>query len=140
MAALETALWAAVGGDVEALAASIQLEGRARERAEKIFERLPPEVRGQHGSPDNLIALLTAKDVPVTGSMRVMAEKQSNENETTLAVVFESETAPKRFVARSRQLKLQRNGGDWKLVVPEAAVEFYGAALAAPAGTDSAAK
>jgi hypothetical protein len=136
-AAFETALWAAVGGDIDALAAGMSFEAGAREKADAILAKLPPDLRAQYSTPEKLVALFTAKDVPLDSAMRVLAEGRMSENDVRLAVMFEvgnqktEPAATKRVpVRQERELALRREGNNWKLVVPGTAVEKYGAILA----------
>lgn len=123
-AALETALWAAVGGDIDVLAATISLEGGARARAEAILADLPAAERARYASPEQLVALFTARDVPVGASMRLLPRAGSREGEAGITLVLQGETA-----TRSLELTLRQRDGAWQLVVPESAVEKYGAML-----------
>lgn len=122
--ALETALWAAVGGDIEALADTISLDAGARAKAAAILAGLPEPARAYYGSPEKLVALFTAKDVPVGSNMRMVTRAGATADEAKLTLVLQGETA-----TRSIELALRRQDGAWRLVVPEAAVEKYGAML-----------
>ncbi|MBI4626610.1 MAG: hypothetical protein HY736_25750 [Verrucomicrobia bacterium] len=123
-ATLETALWAAVGGDIDVLADTISLDAGARAKAEAILAGLPAAARTHYASPEKLVALLTAKDVPEGASMRVVAQSGTATDEARLYVVLQGEKA-----TRGADLALRRHAGNWKLVVPESAVEKYGAML-----------
>lgn len=123
-AAVETALWAAVGGDIEVLADTITLDAGARAKAEALLAGLPPAAREHYASPEKLVALLTSKDVPVGASMRLVARAGTAVDEAKLTLVLQGETA-----TRSIELTLRQRDGNWRLVVPEDAIEKYGAML-----------
>lgn len=122
--AVETALWAAVGGDIDVLADTISLDAGARAKAEAILAGLPAADRTHYASPEKLVALFTAKDVPVGASMRVMTRSHAATDDAKLTLVLQGETA-----TRSIELALRQRDGNWRLVVPESAVEKYGATL-----------
>jgi len=135
-AALETALWAAVGGDIETLATTISLDERALATAIAVMDRLPADVRQQYGSPEEFVALLTARDVPMEARLRFDTERPLGETEVELRVLLDSEApAPAgaqkkgRRMVQGKELMLRRLGSDWKLLVPAAAVEKYGQLL-----------
>src|ERR1035437_7783794 len=70
-AALETALWAGAGGDVEAFAKMITLiDSRTQRAAQALLDSLPEAMRAEYGTPERLIAFLTVKDVPL-GAVQV---------------------------------------------------------------------
>jgi hypothetical protein len=130
-AVLETTLWAAAGGDVDALAKGLVFEPGAREKVETLIASLPADARRQYSTPEHLVALLTAKDIPTEGGVRFMARDQGAD-ERVMAVVFQNEKEKR---LQNKFLITRRVGEEWKLVVPHAAVAKYTVALkgAAPA-------
>ena len=74
-AAVETFLWAAVGGDVEVVANSILLDPAAQAKAQELFARLPDAMQAQYRSPDNLVALMLAKDAAALSGMQVLGQR-----------------------------------------------------------------
>lgn len=120
-AALETALWAALGGEVETLAAMLEFEPKARLAAERMLRSLP--TGGGYGTPERLVALFTAKDV-APGSARLVSETRRGE-EASLRVRLTSAEGP----SKSTTLTVRRTAAGWKFVVPERAVERYAAML-----------
>jgi hypothetical protein len=132
IAALETALWAAVAGEVDAFASLIGFEPGAREKAEAMMLQLPAGTRSRDDSPAKWIAALAAADIPKTGSMRVLGKKQVSEDEVKLQVLFfnDAATAKEKGHFGYRDLSFRRAGESWQLVVPVSAVEKYGATQA----------
>lgn len=125
-AAVETALWAAAGGDVDRLAHMLVFAPGAREKAEALLAELPVATRADFDSPEKLVASLGAKDVPL-GSARLIDQKERNGNETWIAAQLSgSKTGEKPRVV---MLSLREVGGSWKLVVPTKAIEKYSAML-----------
>jgi hypothetical protein len=128
-AALETALWAGAGGDFEVLAKSIMLiDYRTQKEAQALFASLPESMRGKFASPEQVIAFLTVKDVPL-GAVQVRRA-------TDLAgwpmgpaqqvQILETQADGKQ---KDASLVLVNPGGGWKLVVNQAVVAKYAAQL-----------
>lgn len=143
-AALETALWAAVGGDIDVLASTLVLGPEARRRAEAVLAGLPPEMRVQYATPEKFAALFTARDVPLDASLTLNPIKGDNENEALLRIrLTGSQTVAGKTAlveSKSTLLSLRRFDDGWKLQVPEAAIEKYAAQLSAPGAAQPGAK
>lgn len=123
-AALETALWAAAAGDVEALAGLLSIDPVVRTKVNGLLMNLPVSLRPDYGTPERLIALLAAGDVPL-GAAQIHDFKASDLNGTKLTAVLR-DTENK---YRSANLTLRLEGEAWKIVVPAKAVERYAAML-----------
>lgn len=123
-AALETAFWAATGGDIDTLVGILALEGDARTAAEQILASLPASVRSEYRTPEHLVALLTAKDIPLTGIQITPPRKDDPAGTRVLARVPAADGK-----SRTVAVSLRQYGSDWKLVVPRSAVEKYGQTL-----------
>ena len=122
-ATLETALWAAKTGDINALVDMIALDERARVKAQLLLDSLPDATRAQYTTPEQLIASLTARDVPLT-SMRV-AGVIAGTDDTQLIVNLPTQEQPERIT----KLALHRYADGWRLKVPESAVDKYSQTL-----------
>jgi hypothetical protein len=127
VAALETVLWAAAGGDVDVFARRIHFDAAGRKAMQALWEGLPPAERVRHASPEHLLAFLSIKDVPVgTALVSAWKEKSNTVQGVSLALSAQGEKA------RTVTLVLQRDGEEWKLLATEAAVARYAAALRGP--------
>ncbi len=126
-AALETALWASAGGDIEALASLLAFEPDAQAEALALYAQLPEKLRQEFVSPERLVAVLSAKDVPL-GSATILGEYPSAVDTIVSAKIFDAEGQQKRLL-----FSLRAEGDRWRLVVPENAVKRYAAWLHAPA-------
>jgi len=122
--AVETILWAAAGGDIEPLAGMLRLNAGARAKAEEILTRLPEAVRAQYGTPEHLIALLTAKDVPLGGAG---ITKFDTYGENVAAVGLHLQTPE--GAAKNITVQLYRQDDGWQLDVPAKVMENYSAKL-----------
>jgi hypothetical protein len=122
-AALETALWSAKEGDINSLAGMLLLDDGARAKAEQLLAGLPEATRAQYATPEQLVAFLTAKDVPLT-SMRV-AGMTVEGDEAQLVVHLPTAQQPDKMT----KLGLHRSPDGWRFKVPESAVDRYSQAL-----------
>jgi len=117
-AAIETTLWAAAGGELGALKEAFTFDEETRERVEKILQGLPEMVRRQYASPEALLALFVARDVP-QDSVQVVTRQQHDADNATVFVRLkdaEGNTQP-------IYLTMRRDERGWRLLVPTQAVE-----------------
>jgi hypothetical protein len=119
-ATLETALWAAAAGDVEALSGLLSIDPVVRTKVNAMLLRLPASLRQDYGTPERLIALLAARDVPM-GAAQIRDFRVSDVKGTQLLAVLRD--AENNY--RSANLTLRQEGEAWKIVVPESAVDRY---------------
>ena len=125
--AIETALWAAAGGDTEVLMKSLVFEESAKRKAEALFASLPEDVRRRYRGPEELVAFMTAKDVPLEGA-RIIARADEKAEERKIAVQLKNAAGS----VRQLQIGVRKMADGWRLVMPESAVERYAAGLKAP--------
>jgi hypothetical protein len=129
-ATLETALWAAAGGDIDAFASCLLLSGgQTRQRATALLESLPAELRAQYGTPERLIASLAIKDVPL-GAAQVI-EWNEFKTPASIALVQMQLSAPD-GKANDVSLCFTTQSGGWKLDVPDSAIAKYSEMLKGP--------
>jgi hypothetical protein len=129
-AAIETALWAAAGGDIEALGQMLAFAPGTQAKADALWAELSPATRTRYGSVAQLVAELTAKDVPL-GRARLIDPKFRDES----GVRFVAQLSKAEEKPRTVALTLRQEGDQWKLVVPPGVIDRYGAMLrAAEAG------
>ena len=128
-AVLETALWAAAGGDVDAFAKLIVLDEKARAAATELLGSLPPELREQLRTPERMIAFFSIKDVP-TGQAKVRSWSAGSEKFRPVELALLGPDG------RGREVRLMVVRSDvredWKLGVTSGVVAKYAAALKAP--------
>jgi hypothetical protein len=77
-AAVETMLWAAAGGDLSALKNTLALAPDTQSKAADLLASLPSGISETYASPEDLMALLVAGNVPLD-SAQVVA-KQVNQD------------------------------------------------------------
>ena len=131
-AVFETALWAGAGGNVESLAGLLFFDADSQARAKTIFAKLPATMQQELATPERLIALLVARDVPL-GSAEILTQITPVDPaaDTKLHVKL---TDPE-GKSKEAYLSLQRQDGAWHFVVPPKAVERYATLLQTPVTT-----
>lgn len=125
-AAFETVLWASAGGDIDRLVELLAFAPEARDLSAAIFAQLPAAMRKEFATPERLIAVLTAKDVPL-GRAAILRQNATPTDTKVTAQIFDAAGNPK--VA---QFSLRAEGDRWRLVVPVNVVKRYAAALHPP--------
>lgn len=91
-AAVETALWAAAGGDVAKLQGMLQLDESVRAKAAEMLARLPENARAAYASPEQLIAAFTIKSVPL-GDAQLVWQHQPGPDEAVACVLVKNPDA-----------------------------------------------
>jgi len=91
-ATVETALWAAAGGDVEALKNLLQLDEPVRARAGAMLARLPDAMRATYASPEHLVAAFTTKAIPL-GDAQLVWQHQLTPDEAVACVFMKNPDA-----------------------------------------------
>lgn len=125
-AAVETVLWAAVGGDVEALTNSIVLDESARAKAEALMARLPEATRAEYGSPEKLISLFLAKDAAAATGMQILGQRDLSAEVVGVRIrvgTEEGKTSEQNFGFR-------RSNDGLRLIINDKVVDKYARQLA----------
>jgi hypothetical protein len=106
-------LWAAAGGDLSTLKNTLALAPDTQSKAADLLASLPPADSQPYASPEDLMALLVAGDVPLD-SAQVVA-KQINQDGQVIEYLRLKDS-----VGRTRPvfLALQKVSDSWKLTVP----------------------
>lgn len=124
-AAFQTALWAAAGGDLDALTDTLSFDAAARDRAAATFERLPAAVQNEVGTPERLMALLTAVAVPLGNATIIGQSATLNGSDIKVtARLTDVDGQPKVAI-----FDLRKDDDRWRLQVPADVVRKYSAWL-----------
>jgi hypothetical protein len=117
-AAVETMLWAAAGGDLKTLKDTLVLAPDAQSKAANLLARLPSAPGEPLASPEDLMALLVAGNVPLD-SAQVVARQISGDGQVVEYLRLKDSGG------RTRQvyLALQKASDAWTLTVPASALE-----------------
>lgn len=126
-ASLETALWASVNGDIDTLTGLLLFDAEARNEAAALFARLPAALQQEFVSPERLVAVLAAKDVPL-GSAAILNQYLVEQEARVTVQIFDADNKH-----RMALLSLRSDETGWRFVVPANAVKRYAAWLRAPA-------
>ena len=136
-AAIETALWAGAGGDVEALAGLLYFDARSRQAAEQLLASVSGPLRAQCNTPEQLIAMLTAKDIPL-GRARMIQVFDQKDGVASDHVTVALELSDPKGKSKNAGLLLRQTDDGWKLVVRDKVIEDYAAKLKGePAAAES---
>lgn len=119
-AGVETALWAANGGDVETLRGMLTFTDSARAKAEAWFAGLSENVRREYGSAENVIALLIARDAANLTGMQVLGKKEVSPSDVGVRVRFAADDKTK-----DDTFLMHRGADGWRLLLPDQAVESF---------------
>ena len=140
-AAVATALWAAAGGDVRAFGSLLEFDDIARTRAAELLARLPSGLRNSYPTPDDLVASVTMKNIPLTQAQVSWLHQSDPDHAavglrlgkaapavTSPAAASAADPAappglPETGQAMMVFLTLHRTGATWRVVVPAAAVD-----------------
>lgn len=152
-AAVETALWAAAGGDVRAFAGTLELDAKTRIKAAELLARLPAEAQQAFGSPEGLVAIAAMKAIPLTEAQVVWSNETAPDSavmglllgkEGSESVAPEGEPAGEAVsrppalddsgASKLTFLTLRRTGFTWRLVVPPSAIDRIARDLGVPKG------
>lgn len=117
--AAQTLLWAAVAGDLDAIAGSLTLTPAARQKADEWFSRQSDETRRQYGNPEKLMALMLARDAGRLSGMGVLGQDTLGSDDTILRLRFASEDGK----TKDDTLPFHRSAAGWQLQLSERAVE-----------------
>jgi hypothetical protein len=141
-------LWAAAGGDVHALTGLLELTDATRAQAAELLGKLPAELRGAFGSPEELIAIATVKKIPLTEA-QVAWFNETDDDHAVIGLMLTSADAeaapalegveegkppmlPERGINKLAYLSLHRTASGWRLVVPATAVDRIARELIGP--------
>ena len=120
-ATLETALWAAANGELDALAATLALDATGRAEAAALFSRLPASVQAEMATPERMVALLTASDVPL-GRAAILRQQATPDGMDILTQLTDADGH-----AKTAMFSFKSEGESWRLQVPASVVRKYAA-------------
>jgi len=140
-AAVQTALWAAAGGDINTLAGMVNLNAAEQAKVEAALAGLPEQIRASLGTPERMMAMLAMKDLPLS-SMQAMQVSAPLEgpgipvNPDVAVVQLKLQSAD--GATKSTKLTLSQGPAGWGFEVSSDVVDKYLRAVAAPSSTAAA--
>lgn len=147
-AAVETMLWAAMGGDTGRLQSLFHFDESTRAKLEQFFSALPASTRATYAAPEQLVAAFTARGIPM-GEAQIVWQQQSGPDEAVACVWVTNPPGPvptsalenrsgdaktppmlPSNVKRSQALLLlHRHDDGWRVIVPGTAIDRLAAEL-----------
>lgn len=117
--ATETILWAATGGDIDALADAVVLEPKAKKQADHWFAGLSDETRAQYGSPEKVLALMMAKDAAALTGMQVVGQQEIKPDLMAVRVRMQADNGK----TKDENLAFYQAPDGWRMVLPQSFLE-----------------
>lgn len=132
---LETALWAAAGGDLGTLKGVFEFDAVSLAKAQAVLDVMPEASRDMYSTPEDLLTLLAAREIPLTEAQWFARTDHDADTVTESVVLRDPE-------GRTQQAHLTFHRGEhgWRLTVPEAIVERMTDALISPPSPSSETK
>lgn len=115
---LETTLWAAAGGDLGTLKNVFEFDAAALAKAQAVLDGMPEVSRGAYSAPEDLLTLLSAREIPLTDA-QWFARTDHDENTVTESVVLRDAGGG----TQQAHLTFHRGEHGWRLMVPAPMVE-----------------
>ena len=140
-AAVETALWAAAGGELNTLAGMMYLNTEGRAKVESALAGLPEQIRPSLGTPERMMAMLAMKDLPLS-SMQALQVSAPLEgpgipvNPDVAVVQLKLQNAD--GATKSTKLTLRQGSAGWGFEVSSDVVDKYLRAVAASSSNAAA--
>jgi hypothetical protein len=139
-ATIESFLWAATHGDVDALLGMLEFQnGEAGGKLDELFASLPADARERYGNPQRMFAAsVAAKMTSTVKAMAVVAQSESDPSSSTRQMaVLRIRYADAGGQQKDQPIMLTRDAGGWRFIVTGTAVvdytrELTGAAAPAP--------
>ena len=153
--AIETALWAAAGGDVATLSALLELDPVARAKADALLAQLPVTARQNFANAEAMIASATIGHIPLAEAQIAWFHASDDDHASAALLLHGTEHLPPASVAppeldptgepppaarenpnpgtRMTTITLHRSNAGWRLVVPDSAIDRMGRDLLATA-------
>ena len=117
--AIESLLWAATGGEVDALTESVMIEPKAKQKAAEWFAGLPEATRAQYGSPEKVLALMIAKDAAALSGMQVLGQQEINPDITAMRIRMQVDGSK----TKDETLPFYHAPDGWRMVLPMSFLE-----------------
>lgn len=133
-AALETTVWAVANGDMDTLAATLQVDAKSRAKLEQSLAALPNDLRAQYGTPEQLLALMVSKDIP-DGGMHILGPVQPRpDGMPDNFEVMQLKLQDTKGGMKKTVVMVQKVSAEWQVIVPPEVVNKYVRQLATKTG------
>lgn len=129
---VQSVIWAATGGEVDALAAMLAFDPESRTAADAFYASIPASSRNLFPSADALMATAVSSRLPANLKKAELVDT-ANETADLVRATFKLERQSKsNEEPRVVTFRFQRFGEDWKLLVPKSVVREFQASMQAP--------
>lgn len=128
---VQTSLWAAAGGDLDALAAAIYFDPSAKTRAEELLATLPAGTDPSYASAEKLIAMMMSHDLLLATGLGDIQVNDFGDGRAQANV----EVGTGNGKTEKWQFALHHSGDNWQLLVNDELVDRYARELKAGAPT-----
>jgi len=129
---LHTVIWSAVNGEVDTLVPMLAFDPESRAAAEALHASLSDVNRARYPTVEKLIATMISGRVSTDLNQAQIIE-QSNEQPGLVNAKFRLQRLEGNALElREVTFRFQRNGSDWKLLVPKSAIAEYKRSLEGP--------
>ena len=122
---VQSIIWAATGGEVDALVTMLTYDADSRAAADDLFAAIPPESRALFPTADKLVATLISGRLPADFTEAQIIEQFDPNAYTTQAKVRLSRSARSTDAPREVTFSFQRTGSAWRLVVPKSVIAEF---------------
>lgn len=122
---LHSVVWAAMGGEVDALVSMLAYDPETRAAVDDLFASIPPESRAYFPTADKLIATLVAGRLPTDLTEAQVIEQTEETSDSAKAKVRLRRGSSSTAAPREVTFQFQRTGSDWRLVVPKSEIAAY---------------
>jgi hypothetical protein len=119
--AVQTTIWAAIGGEVDVVANGITFTPAGRAKADAWFASLSDITRQQYGSPENVIALLVSRDAAGLAGMQVLGQKEISPNDVGVRVRFATNDGQ----TKDDNMIMHRTTDGWRLLLNDTVVQKF---------------
>jgi hypothetical protein len=140
-AAVETALWAVAGGDLNTLAEMVNLNAEGRAKVETALAGLPDQIRAPLGTPERMMAMLVMKDLPLSSMQAMQVSAPPGGPGIPLSpdvAVVQLKLQNADGGTRNTNLTLRQGPAGWGFDVSSDVVDKYLRAIAASSSTAAA--
>jgi len=121
-AAFQTFVWAALSGNDTELANTLALRGTGREKMVELWASLPPESRTKFPTPESIPATYAAEQmIRKLQSIRFLETRMTDENHADLLMRITNRSGR---TSDQDPLPLIREGGEWRVLLPDNMVEI----------------
>jgi hypothetical protein len=116
-AALQTLFWAALNGEDEAMARTINYDDKVRPQAMALIEHLPVELRKRYPTPEHLCALIITRKALDVSAIQIVETVYGDSANASLTV--------RGLTGADQHLPMHLGSQGWQLLVAEPQLKYF---------------